>query len=154
MRKYLYSPYTILTRFRELEPPITLHWFVVGRQKSVVPIEEAIGNYPLLSSTQKQKAERILLEMMTQNEFILVRQTIAKIQNWTVFPGRIALPVHLYHPSSSTKGVTRLPFIETESKVGQGIIKLDEVEEYDLPFTIWGAFFAPREILRAHFSRP
>jgi hypothetical protein len=154
MKKYLYSPYSILTRFGELEPPITMHWFVAGRKESIIPFEDAIGNYSLLSSVQKRKAERIILEMMTKREFLLVRQTIAKIQHWTVFPGRIVLPVYLYHPRSSTQGDMRMPFIETESKVGQGIIRLDEDEAYDLPFTVWGAFFAPKEILRANFSRP
>lgn len=139
----LYLPYGGLRRFKA-HSGATIHWFYKGRRaEPVAPYEKLIQSYNQIKGEDKERAEAMADELLTAEEFYLLRAYLYECQNEDVRTTMIIPPINpIRQENERNRGLIR-PFGACVEGVGGGFCRLSEEPDYTLPFPVWGYFTEP-----------
>lgn len=148
----LYLPYgnfhrdsSGLTEARRLHAQqVTYHWFYIDRETPLAPYESLILGYRGLSAEARTRAEHMVDEFLSEEEYRLLRDYLRTRHRDDLRTTVLSAPVQAIKPDTSTRAGTLRPFRDCadDPASGSGFCKLSEEEGYSLPFRIWG-YYAP-----------
>jgi hypothetical protein len=146
----LYLPYGTLRSFKG-HSHVTLHWFIKDRKEPVVPYAQLIQSYRQLSLEEQHRAQRVVDELFTGDEFLAFRRYLYDQYKEDLRTEVLVPPVLAGKQNTSkSRGLIR-PFEDCFESEGGGFCKLSEQAGYSLPFVVWGYYTDPSKSL---FPRP
>ena len=146
----LYLPYGNLKDFKG-HSQVTLHWFVKDREQPVAPYAQLVENYRHLSGEDQRRAERIIDELFTYEEFVALRAYLYERHREDLRTSVLVPPINgVKQDNDRNRGLVRPFGLCIEGERG-GFCRLCEQEGYALPFTVWGYYTHP---VHASQSRP
>ena len=139
----LYLPYGTLKKFKN-NAQVTLHWFRKDRPQPIGSYEQLIQSYKQLTDPdQRRRAERMVDELFTEEEFFALRDYLRIHQGADLRTGVLVPPVSgVKYESEGKPGLLR-PFSQRVDGEGGGFYRLDEEPTYTLPFAVWGYYTQP-----------
>jgi hypothetical protein len=138
----LYLPYGNLRAFSGREQ-VTLHWFRTDRTEPVAPYPGLILGYGQMSPEQQRSAERMVNELLTEEEYRALRDYLQTKKRADLRIGVLVAPVNALKPANELGlGLVR-PFGAHVDGEGGGFYRLSEDPDYTLPFSVWGYYSRP-----------
>lgn len=134
---------------------VTFHWFYVGREAPLAPYESLIMGYRGLSAEGKTRAERLVDEFFSEDEFHQLRAYLQTRHRDDLRTTVLTAPVHPLKADTTTRAGSLRPFQHAcveDDIAGSGFCRLCEEDGYCLPFEVWGYYAAA--VAQAHLPTP
>lgn len=148
----LYLPYGTLSSVADARY-FTFHWFHASRETPVAPYASLILGYSQLSGEAKTRAEAVVDEFLSEDEFHLLRDYLRERYHEDLRTAVLVAPVNTLKPDAGSRAGTLRPFsrrTDGDGVSGSGFCRLPEDPRYSLPFAVWGYYAA----LPAHDHLP
>jgi len=121
---------------------VTVTWYYANKRWADVNYKEIIKGYADMDLVDREDAENYINEFFAADEIELLKQFLEVDLGLGVHVSEHPIPIEAIEFDDNYKDIRLLPYSEIASS--SNTTYLNEVDNYNLPFKVWG-FFVPKD---------